>query len=75
MTDATLSSDNLLRFRKNLLEKIQKQIMTIDDKIRDEKLQYVVDKEAAKTSAFLSEKLVIMNMLLVTKCFLLMKNE
>ena len=36
--DATLASDNPLRFRKNLLEKIKNLIMTIGDKIRDEKL-------------------------------------
>ena len=36
--DTTLASDNPLRFRKNLLERIQKLNMTIDDKIRDEKL-------------------------------------
>ena len=35
--DDTLASDNPSRFRKNLLERIQKLIMTIDDKIRDEK--------------------------------------
>ena len=40
MIDATLVSDNPLCFRKNLLERIQKLIMTIDDKNRDEKLQY-----------------------------------
>ena len=33
MIDTTLASDNPLRFRKNL-------IMTTDDKIRDEKLQF-----------------------------------
>ena len=37
--DATLASDNPLHFRNNLLERIQKLIMTTDDKIRDEKLQ------------------------------------
>ena len=31
--------------------------MTIDDQIRDEKLQYDIDKEAAKISALLSGKL------------------
>ena len=36
--DATLTSDNPPRFRKNLLERIQKIIMTNEDKIRDEKL-------------------------------------
>ena len=35
-------SDNPLRFRKNLFEKIYKLIMKIDDKIRDEKLQYSI---------------------------------
>ena len=45
--DTTLASDNLLHFRKNLLERIQKLIMTIDDKIRDEKLQYDINREAA----------------------------
>ena len=36
--DATFGFDNLLRFRKNLLERKQKLIMTIDDKIRNEKI-------------------------------------
>ena len=40
--DTTLASDNPLRFRKNLSEIIQKIIMTIDDKITDEKLQYYI---------------------------------
>ena len=31
--------------------------MTIDDKIRDEKLQYNVNREAAKTSALSSGKI------------------
>ena len=51
MIDATLASDNLLRFRENILEKIQKLIMTTDEKIRDEKPQYDINREAAKTSA------------------------
>ena len=32
--------------------------MTIGNKIRDEKLQYVINKEAAKISALLSGKLI-----------------
>ena len=32
--DAALPSDNPLRFRTNLLERIEKLIMTIDDKIK-----------------------------------------
>ena len=46
--NATLASDNLSRFRKNLLERIWKLIMTIDD--RDEKLQHGFNREAANTS-------------------------
>ena len=37
--DTTFATDNPLRFRKNLVERIQKLIMTIDDKIKDKKLQ------------------------------------
>ena len=40
--------------------------MTIDDKIRDEKLQYVINREAAKISALSSGK-IDMNILQVTK--------
>ena len=34
--DNTLASNNLSRFRKNLLERIWKLIMTIDHKIKDD---------------------------------------
>ena len=47
----TLASDNPSRFRKNLLERIKILIMTIDDKIRDEKVQYDINWESAKISA------------------------
>ena len=40
----TLASDNPSRFRKILLERIGKLIMTIDDKIRYENLQYDVNR-------------------------------
>ena len=32
--------------------------MTIDDKIRDEKLQYDINREVAKISALLSDKII-----------------
>ena len=48
-------SDSLLRFRENVLEKIYK-LMTIEDKIRDEKLQYDINREAARTPALSSSK-------------------
>ena len=51
VTDTTLASDNPLRFRKNLVERIQKLIITIDDKIRDENLQDDINREAANISA------------------------
>ena len=44
MIGTTLASDNPSRFRKILLERIGKLIMTIDDKIRYENLQYDVNR-------------------------------
>ena len=46
--DATPASDNRLHFRKNLLERTLKLIMTINDKIRSEKLQYSINREEGK---------------------------
>ena len=43
-------SDNPLRFIKNLLKWIYHKIMTIDDQIKDEKIQYDINREAAKMS-------------------------
>ena len=37
-----------LRFRKKFLERIQKLIRIIESKIRDEKLRYDINREAAK---------------------------
>ena len=53
--DSTFASDNLLRFRKNLVDLIQKLIITID-KIRDEKLQYDINRETAKISSGKTDK-------------------
>ena len=55
--DATLASDNPSSFRKNLLVRIQKLTMAIDDKIRNEKLQYDINREARKISALSSGKI------------------
>ena len=52
--DSNLASDNRLRFRKSILQRIQKLIMTNDDKIKDEKLQYAINGEAAKIPPALS---------------------
>ena len=60
VNDTTLPSDDPLRFRKNLLpyifEIIYNKIVTIEDQIRDEKLQYDINTEAAKISALSSGK-------------------
>ena len=48
--------------------------MTIDDKIRDEKLQYDINREAAKISALSSGK-TDMNILQVTKQCLLIEGK
>ena len=55
--DTTLALDNSSCFRKNLLEIIQKLIMTIDDKTIDEKLQYYISREGTKISALSSSKI------------------
>ena len=57
VNDTTLPSDDPLRFRKNRFEVIYNKIMTIEDQIRDEKLQYDINREAAKISALLSGKI------------------
>ena len=49
--------------------------MTIHDKIRNEKLQYDINTEAAKISALSSEKLINMNILQVKKYCHLIKVE
>ena len=51
-----LASNSPLRFRKNLFNNIIK-IMTINDQIRDEKLQYDINREAAKILALSSGKI------------------
>ena len=38
-------------FKDNLIDRIQKLIMTSDDKVKDEKVQYNINREAAKMPA------------------------
>ena len=73
--DTTLASGNSLRSRKNVLERKYKLIMTADDKIKDEKLQYDIYREAAKISALSLGKLINMNILQVRKYYHLIKVE
>ena len=54
VNDTTLASNNPLR--KNLFN-IYNKIMTINDQIRDEKLQYNINREAANISALSSGRI------------------
>ena len=56
VNDAKLASDNPLRFRKKPFL-IYNKIMTIDDQITDEKLQYDINREAAEISDLSSNKI------------------
>ena len=49
--------------------------MTIDDKIGDEKLQYIINREPAKYQHYNLEKLINMNILLVKKYYPRIKEE
>ena len=50
--------------------------MTIDDQIKDEKIQYDINIEAVKKYLhYHQEKLTTTNMLLVKKYYLLIKNK
>ena len=53
--DDTLESDDPLRFIKNL--STYNKLMTINDQIRDEKLQYDINRKAAEISALKSGKI------------------
>ena len=75
LIDTTLALDNHLRFRKNLLERIQKLVMATDDKIRYEKLQYNINREKAKYHHHYQIILVDINTLQVKKYFLLIEVE
>ena len=74
--DATLASDNLSLFRKNLFERIQKLIITIiDDKIGDENCNIILTEKQQKYQHYLLEKLININILQVKKYFLLIKEK
>ena len=49
--------------------------MTVNDQIRDEKLQYDINREAAKISALSSGKIQNMNILLVKIYYHLMSSK
>ena len=49
--------------------------MTIENQIKYEKLQYDINREAAKISALSTRKLISMNILLVKRYYHLIKNK
>ena len=49
----TLAPYNSSHFRKNLLERIKKFIISIDDKVIDEKRQYNISRVAATLKVYL----------------------
>ena len=49
--------------------------MTIEDQIKDEKLQYNINREAAKISAYHQVNLINMNSLLVKKYYRRINNK
>ena len=51
--EATLVSDNLLRFRNDLVEIMYKLIMTTEHEIRNDKMQYGINRETEKISSTL----------------------
>ena len=61
VNDTTLASDNpdnLERiFWNNILKQIYNKVMTIDDKVKDKKIQYDINREAAKISVLSSGKI------------------
>ena len=67
--DSFLASDNSLCFRKNLSERIEMK------KIRDEKPQYHINREAAKISVLSSGKIVKYEYLTGEENYLLIKEE
>ena len=73
--NTTLASNNSSRFRKNVLQRILKLVITIDDKIRDEKLQYDIKREAVEISALSSGKIDKYEYLTGEENFLLIKKE
>ena len=69
VNDATLALDNPLRFRKYIIK-----IMTINE-IRDEKLQYDINRKLPKYQPYNQAKLISMNILLVKKYYHLINNK
>ena len=77
VNDTILPSNDPLRFRKNLknLYIIYNKIMTIEDQIRDEKLQYDINREAAKILSLSSGKIDKYEYLIVKRYYHLISSK
>ena len=64
---AILESDNALCIGQNIFKRIWKRVMTNDDKIRDEKLQYNINRETASISPLSTGKIDKLNTLQLKK--------
>ena len=71
--DTTLASDNPSNFRRNILERIYKFIITIDNKMKN--CNIMLTEKQEKYQHYLLEKLINMNILLVKKHYLLIKDK
>ena len=60
-TDANLASDNPSRFKKDLLERTKKLIMTVDDNIRDENCNMILIEKQQKISQQSNYQLKLIN--------------
>ena len=74
VNDTMIASNNPLRSEKIFLTNTIK-IMTINDQIRDEKLQYDINREASKISGNYQVKFINMNILLVKIYYHLINNK
>ena len=67
--NTTHAFDNSLRFRKNLIEKTWKLIITIDDEIGDEKMQHDITRDTAKILVLSSGKIDKYEHLIIEEIF------
>ena len=72
----TFASDNLSRFRKNLLEKKLKLILATDHKIKDKKkYNMILTEKQQKYQLYDQVKLININILQMKKFYLIIKDK
>ena len=73
--DTTPASNNSLRLRQNLLERLLKLIVTTDDKIKYENYNAILTEKQQKYRHYHQVKLINMNISKVKKYYLMIKNS